>query len=685
MADIRNAILELRRDIDRHDRLYRQGMPEISDLEFDRLMERLVRLETEHPEWKNADSPTQRVGGEPVEGLTQVTHRVPMLSIENTYNIAELCEFGERVKKRIPDGPVAWVVELKIDGVAASLVYENGLLVQGVTRGNGIVGDDITHNIRTIRDVPLVLEPKKNGLFEVRGEVYMTGEALRHLNERQLAEGKPAFANTRNVTAGSIRLLDPKVCAQRHLRFFAHSVGSTEGMTATNHFDFLKELEGYGIPVTPHVRRFASFEEAVAYCEELSSEESTLLDDIDFEIDGLVLKVDDFAQREILGSTSKSPRWMIAYKVEKYEATTTLREIRLQVGKTGAVTPVAELEPVELAGTTVSRASLHNAEEIRRKDIRVGDVVVVEKAGKIIPHVVRVVLEERKKKLPEFEFPTTCPVCDEPLAKDDGGVFIRCTNINCPAQLKEKLRYFAGRSAMEIDGLGEKLIEQLVTTGLVKKLGDLYRLEKEELLALDRMGEKSADKLLEAIEKSKRQGLARLLGALSIRHVGTGTARALARRFGSMRTLREASLEELQSTDDVGEIVAQSVWDFFRDPVSAATVDDLAASGIMMECLPDENDDKPQLLAGQTIVVTGTLEKYKRHEIEQFIVSLGGKCASNVSKKTAFVLAGADPGGKVEKADKLGVRVVSENEFEAMIAPAAPAAEGNTAHQQMLF
>ncbi|HBT75845.1 MAG TPA: DNA ligase (NAD(+)) LigA [Planctomycetaceae bacterium] len=715
---MQTTIETLRRQLWDYDRQYRLGEPAVSDREYDLLLERLADLEQKHPECDNPDSPTHRVGGEPIEELQSVPHGVPMLSIDNTYNLAELREFGARVLKALPNENIGWVVELKIDGVAVSLAYEKGRLVRALTRGNGKIGDDITHNVRTIRDVPLVLRSpsatmsapaKKDAAFgaalfgtvdpgepevpdriipdsmvsdrmvpdriEIRGEIYMCGADLRRLNECRLAEGLPEYANTRNVTAGSIRLLDPKICAQRHLRFFAHSTGSLGGMHADNHFDFLEELKGYGVPVTPHVRKFDSFEKAVAYCEELSSEESTVLDEIDFEIDGLVLKVNDFEQRERLGATSKSPRWVIAYKVEKYEASTKLKDIRVQVGKTGTITPVADLEPVELAGTTVSRASLHNAEEIRRKDIRVGDTVIVEKAGKIIPRIVRVVLDDRKENRPEYPFPSACPVCGGALSQDEGGVYIRCTNFTCPAQLKEKIRFFAGRGAMDIEGLGEKLIDQLVDNGLVRTLGDLYRLEPERLLGLERMGKRSVRKLLEAIEASKTRGLARLLGALSIRHVGRSTAGALAKRFRCLAALRDASLAELESTEDVGETIAQSVYDFFHDGRTAAVVDDLLAVGAYSpaEDRPENPIDTAEEagrlpFAGQTIVVTGTLEKYKRNEIEELIVKLGGKASSSVSKKTAFVLAGAEPGSKVEKARSLGVRIVGEPEFESMLA-----------------
>ncbi len=420
--DARRRIEQLRKEIETHNRkYYLESQPEISDLEYDRLLSELKSLENTHPDLVTSDSPTQRIGDEPISEMTSVEHRLPMLSIDNTYSIGELEQYGQRTVKLLGDLAAEWVVELKVDGVAVSLVYEHGLLVRGVTRGNGRVGDDITHNVRTIIDIPLKLEGREvPPLLEVRGEIYMTNPDLVVLNERQREKGDPPFANTRNVTAGSIRTLDPRVCAERRLRMFCHGVGYCEGLRATNHMAFLDELRGYGLPATPHVASFPSFAAAIQHCEQLIER----LHELDFEVDGLVLKVNQFEQREQLGATAKSPRWLIAYKFEKYEAATRLNEITVQVGKTGTITPVAELEPVELAGTTVSRASLHNADEIARKDVRVGDEVIVEKAGKIIPHIVRVEKHKRKSDLPPFRFPTQCPACQTMLAKDEGGVYI---------------------------------------------------------------------------------------------------------------------------------------------------------------------------------------------------------------------------------------------------------------------
>ena len=664
MASAKEELERIRSEIRRHDYLYYiENKPEISDLEYDRLYQKLVRLEQEHPQWITPDSPTQRVSERPVAGLVSVTHRVPMLSIDNTYDLDELRAYGKRIAKLLPDEEIEWVVELKVDGAALSITYEDGVLVRAATRGNGQIGDDITHNVRTMRDVPLRLRgdhlPR---VLEVRGEVYMTNQELSRINKLREEAGEELYANTRNVAAGAIRLLDPRITATRHLRFFAHGVGYVEGLQSGTHIDFLREIERYGIPPTPNVECFPNFDAAVAHCEQLIER----LYELDFEVDGLVLKVNRFDQRERLGSTSKAPRWVVAYKFEKYEAVTKLENIHVQVGKTGAVTPVAELTPVELAGTTVSRASLHNADEIERKDVRIGDYVVVEKAGKIIPHIVRVELHRRDDNVRKFHFPTHCPECEAKLVKDEGGVYIRCPNPECPAQLRERLRYYAGRNAMDIEGLGDKLIDQLVRHGRVKSYGDLFRLDLETLSNLERMGEKSSLNLLEQIEASKGRGLARLLNALSIRHVGTRGAIVLATRFGTMERLRAATVETLSDVNEIGPVIAQSVHDFLHSRYGKHTLDDLESLGVQMQAT-EQAGGTSEKLAGKTLVVTGTLAHYKRDEIERLITQHGGRASGSVSKKTDYVVAGADAGGKLEKAQKLGVKVITEDEFRELI------------------
>jgi DNA ligase (NAD+) len=661
--DVGRRVQELRDAIRRHDYLYYvTAAPEISDRQYDRLVEELRKLESQYPELITPDSPTQRIGDQPVGNLRQINHRSPMLSIDNTYSVTDLRKYGQRLTGLLGGEQPEWVVELKVDGVAVSMIYEAGRLVTALTRGNGRVGDDITHNIRTISDLPLRLYGKSPPrLLEVRGEVYMRNSDLVSLNEQQKERGEPPFANTRNVTAGSVRLLDPRLCAQRPLHVFCHGMGYSEGFEAANHMELLERLQDYGLPITPHVKCFGTLDDAITYGDVVIEQ----LHALDFEVDGLVLKVNSFAQRQRLGSTSKSPRWMIAYKFEKYEGVTRLRGIRVQVGKTGAITPVADLEPIELAGTVVSRASLHNADEIERKDIRVGDVVVVEKAGKIIPHVVRVEKHERKRDAARFQFPTKCPECSTKLVKDQKGVYIRCPNPRCPAQVKERIRYFASRNAMDIEGLGTKLIDQLVRHGQVSDYADLYTLTATSLSALERMGKTSSEKLVQAIENSKARGLARLLNALSIRHVGNRVAAIIAERFHSMDRLMQASAEEISEVPEIGAVIAQSVVDFLHSDFGRRSIDQLRKVGVLMESI--EGRSASQVLQGKTLVVTGKLKNYSRDEIHALIETHGGHAASSVSHKTDFLVAGEDAGSKLDKAQELGVAIISESDFERLL------------------
>ena len=663
-AQAEREIQRLREQIRYHDyKYYVEAQPEISDLEYDRLVQRLRELEAQFPELVTPDSPTQRIGDQPVPELRSVRHRVPMLSIDNTYSQQEVRAWVQRIARMLPGEKIEYVVEYKIDGVAIALTYERGLLVLGATRGNGVVGDDVTHNVRTIRDVPLRLHgDDPPPVVELRGEVYMTNSDLVRLNEEQKKKGEPPFANTRNVTAGSIRLLDPKLCAQRRLRMFVHSLGYTEGVEFVTHMEFLAQVRRWGLKPTPHAQVFDDIDAVLAHCDELIER----LHELDFEVDGLVIKVNSLDQQRRLGATSKSPRWLIAYKFEKYEATTRVLDIQVQVGKTGIVTPVAILEPVEIAGTVVSRASLFNKDEVERKDVRVGDVVVVEKAGKIIPHVVRVEKHLRKKPLPKFHFPTRCPECGTPLVQDEGGVYIRCPNPDCPAQVRERIRFFASREGMDIEGLGEKLVDQLVSTGLVKTYGDLYRLKQEQLEKLERMGKKSSQNLIRNIQASKRRGLARLLNALAIRHVGRHVAQVLARHFGSMDRLMQASREELAAIPEIGPVIAESVYQFLHSPRGREIIEDLRRQGVLME-EPQVQQPREKPLAGKTIVVTGTLKNFTRDEIKQVIEQYGGRAASSVSSKTDFVLVGEKPGSKLQKARQLGVPTLSEEEFLALI------------------
>jgi DNA ligase (NAD+) len=658
---------DLREQIRLHDyQYYVVAEPTISDLQYDRLLQQLTAWEKRFPSLITPESPTQKIGDQPVEGLRQVAHRIPMLSIENTYTEAELRDFLQRVEKLLSGQPVEWVVELKVDGVAASIRYDQGQLTAAVTRGNGEIGDDVTHNARTIRGLPLRLQGKQiPKTLEVRGEVYMTNSDLVQLNQQRAGLGEAEFKNPRNVTAGSIRLLDPKLCAKRKLRFLCHGIGFCEGLQFSTHMEFLAKVRDLGIPITPMVKSFQSPQDVVDHCNELVEN----LHELDFEVDGLVIKVNSLEQRESLGATSKSPRWLIAYKIEKYEAITKLLAIKTQVGKTGTVTPVAELEPVQLAGTTVSRASLHNLDEIRRKDVRVGDWVVVEKAGKIIPHIVRVEKHRRQEDLPEFDFPQTCPECGELLVKDTSGVYIRCVSLQCPAQWRQRLRYFATRDCMDIEGLGDKLVNQLVDSQTVNSYADLYSLTLEQLMKLERMGKKSAENLIQGIQASKQRGLSRVLNAITIRHVGQRVATVLARRFGSAEKLMLATEDELSGTEEIGPIIAKSVFDYCRSEEGRQIFEQLANAGVLLTTSQEDSVDHSGVFAGKTLVVTGTLEHYSRDEIERLIGKLGGKASGSVSKKTDYLVAGQAAGSKLEKAKELGVKVLSEEEFRALAEP----------------
>jgi DNA ligase (NAD+) len=661
-------IAKLREEIRRHDRKYYvEAAAEISDRDYDRLVDELRELEAQHPDLVTPDSPTQRVGDEPVPELQPVRHRVPMMSIDNTYGTDDLAAWGKRVEKMLADAghaePIEWVLELKIDGVAMSLRYDDGVLKQAATRGNGITGDDVTHNVRTIHGVPLMLGlAKPPESIEVRGEIYMTNSDLVTLNEAQAKEGLPPFANTRNVAAGSIRLLDPRECAARPLRFFCHGVGDSTGLGAGSQTDLLAWATQAGMPVAPGTQVFGSLAALVDRGTELIEE----LHDLDFEVDGFVVKVNRFDQQRILGATAKSPRWAIAWKFEKFEATTTLAGIRVQVGRGGTITPVADLEPVELAGTIVRRASLHNAEEIARKDIRIGDVLVVEKAGKVIPHVVRVEKHLRKGRLRSWEFPTECPECGTAVVKDEEGVYIRCPNVGCPARCRERLRFFASRGAMDIEGLGDKLVEQLVSTGLVQDYANLYALTPEQLEPLERMGKKSAAALVEQIEGSKTRGLVRVLNALGVRHVGPRVATLLCERFPTIEKLQAASAEELANVPEIGEIIAASVHEWLQSDYGRRTIDGLRTAGVRLD-VPESDRAAGGPLTGKTLVVTGTLAGFSRQEAEEAIRKAGGRASSSVSKKTDYLVAGEEAGSKLATATKLGVPVLDEAGFRKLL------------------
>ncbi|CAN5832283.1 NAD-dependent DNA ligase LigA [soil metagenome] len=666
-AKIEREAAELRAEIDRHNRLYYvEAEPVISDQEFDRLLKRLEQIEAEHPELITPDSPTQRVGGQPIDGFETVKHAVPMLSIDNTYSYDEIREWDARVRKGLTAGEaVCYVVELKVDGVAVSLRYEQGKFQLGATRGDGERGDDISANLRTVRGIPLTLADDPPPVLEVRGEVYMPNAELVRLNELRKAEEKPPFANPRNSTAGSLKLLDSRLCAQRRLRFVSHGLGEVEDLEADSYWEILKLIRHWGLPTSPHNARCESIEEVIRHAVLWVDKRHEL----DYQIDGLVIKVDDLGQRARLGYRSKSPRWVIAYKYEAEQAVTKVKGIHVFVGKTGKLTPVADLEPVPLAGTTVKAASLHNADEIARKGVRIGDTVVIQKAGEIIPQVVRVEVEGRDGLEVPYEFPTTCPSCGAEAIRAPGEVDYRCPNppTKCPDQLKEWVRWFAHRDAMDIDGLGEKLIYQLIDKGHVRTLGDLYRLDEETLAGLDRMGKKSAQNLVKGLGASKQRTLDRFLTGLTIRHVGTRMAEILARRFETLDTIRSATLDELNAVPEVGSVVAASVYDFLRDPVNAQLIDDLLAVGVAPKPLPMVQASGKIPLAGKTFVITGTLPNRSRPEAEDLIKRHGGKVTGSVSKNTSYLLAGAEAGSKLEKARQLNILIIDEAELERLV------------------
>ena len=670
----------LRSEIRRLDHLYYvEAKPAVTDLEYDKLLKELTQLEEANPELQRGDSPTQRIGDAPVAHLVQVPHNVPMLSIDNTYSREELQAYFDRTEKLLEGESIDWVMEYKIDGVAASVRYEEGTMTLALTRGNGSVGDDITHNIRTVRDLPLrAVGNSAPEVLEVRGEVYMTNSDLADLNLRQIEAGDAPYKNTRNVTAGTIRLLDPSIAAERNLRFFCHGVGETQGLKAKNHMEFLNEVGMLGIPPTPEVQLLkgsAEVMKAVAALEEGMPE-------LPFEVDGIVFKVNDFEQRDRLGMRSKSPRWLIAYKFERYEAVTTLESISVQVGKTGAITPVAHLTPVDIAETTVSRASLHNADEIERLDVREGDVVVVEKAGKIIPKVVRVEKHERKEDLPKWTFPTRCPECDTELARDEGGVYIRCPSPVCPAQLRQRLVYFGSRPGMDIDGLGEEVVDLLLGRKVVASYADLYRLNVDDVADLNwlkqrkgkdgqmidvQVGRRNAVNLIDGIEASRTRGLARVLSSISIRHVGPRVAQLITREYPTIEKLSAASVEDLASIHEIGEAIAASVHEFCQSDYGKLVFDEFTEVGVELHEpeLETFNEDSP--LSGKTVVVTGTLQHYKRDEIKELIGRLGGRASGSVSKKTDFLVAGEKAGSKLTKAQELGVQIMTEDEFRELV------------------
>jgi DNA ligase (NAD+) len=652
-----------------HDHNYRYYVlddPQITDAEYDQLMRRLQELEARFPELIKADSPTQRVGAAPLETFGTVLHSQPMLSLDNAFSAADVRDFDVRIRRQLGQSdPIEYVAEPKIDGLAVELVYVDGLFVQGSTRGDGVRGEDITQNLRTIKTIPLRLiavahDPLPQRL-EVRGEVYMTKRDFQRLNARREEEGEPTFANPRNASAGALRQLDPRITAARPLTMFCYGVGGVEGVTFQSHWDVLHSLARWGFRINPHSEPCQGIEAALAYYERLRQQREELL----YEIDGAVLKVNALALQEALGTRSRSPRWALAYKFEPKQAVTQVKEIAVQVGRTGALTPVALLEPVQVAGVEVSRASLHNPDEVARKDVRAGDWVMVQRAGDVIPEIVEVLKARRTGAEKPFEMPTHCPICGSAVVRLEAEVVPRCVELSCPAKLKESIVHFASKRAMDIEGLGDKTVDQLVEHGLVKDIGDVYFLTKDDVLKLDRLADKSASNLMAAIERSKQTTLPRFLYALGIRYVGEHVADVLAREYPDWQTLQRAAYEELEGIHEIGPRIAQSIVAFFQDAGNQGVLEKLHRGGV--HARPLQRPASDQALRGKTLVFTGELQTYRRAEAKRLVEARGGRVTSSVSRSTSYVVAGADAGAKLDQARRLGVSVLTEDEFQALL------------------
>ncbi|HVF29895.1 MAG TPA: NAD-dependent DNA ligase LigA [Pyrinomonadaceae bacterium] len=661
-SKVEKEIQQLRFEIERHNELYyQQDTPEISDYEFDQLLHRLKVLEAEHPSLITPDSPTQRIGGK-ADSLKPFVHTVALMSLDNSYDLDELKAYTERCERLADGGAVEYVAELKIDGLSVALHYEKGVLAAGATRGDGVRGDDVTPNVKTIKKIPLKLKLHGKGHAEVRGEVFLSRTQFQKINAELEMQGEKTFANPRNCASGTLRMLDSAIVAARKLDMFPYDVLTGAQKMFPTHWENFTWLEKNGFHVNPNRALCRDFDELKTFVEKMEPKR----DELDYEIDGVVVKVNSTALQQEFGATTKAPRWAIAYKYPARQATTKLVDIHVQVGRTGALTPVANLEPVLLAGTTVARASLHNEDEIKRLDIRLGDTVLIEKSGEIIPQVLQVVASKRDGSEREYEFPTKCPECGFDAIRPGREAVRRCVNPDCPAKIKARIGYFASRKAMDIEGLGWVLIETLVDGGMIKDVADVYKLTVADIANLERRAEKSAKKLIDQIEASKIRGLQRLLYGIDIRHVGERYAKILARHFGSIDRLAEASEEDLLAIHEVGPTVAVSVYEWFRNPLHVDLVNRLKAAGVQMETEggPAVSDER---FAGKTFVLTGTLENYTRDQASKLIEDRGGRVSSSVSKKTDYVLAGSEAGSKLAKAESLGVTVLNEEEFARMV------------------
>ena len=664
---VKTKIEKLRKTIREHEyRYYVLDDPKISDAEFDKLMNQLKALEAKYPDLVTPDSPTQRVGGSPREGFQTVRHKRPMLSLDNAFSYDELREFDRRVRELAGRERVEYVTEHKFDGLSMSLQYEGGVFARGVTRGDGTTGEDVTPNVRAIRSVPLRVDSatlKKLRLgadFEVRGEIIMPRSAFEELNRQQEEQGGKRFANPRNAAAGAVRVLDPAITASRRLDFYAYMLLAGDRVPVKRHSDALEALAKLQFKVSRDWKLCRTLDEVLKYCEAWESRREKL----PYEIDGIVIKVNDIALQEELGFTAKAPRWAVAYKYPAHQATTVVKDIQVNVGRTGVLTPVAILEPVQVGGVTVSRSTLHNMDEVQRLGVQIGDTVLIERAGEVIPHVLKVVKEGKNRR--PFVMPKECPVCGTKIHKAEGEVAYRCVNAACPAKLKESLLHFAGRHAMNIDGLGAKIVDQVVDKGLVKDFADLYSLKLEQLAGLERMAEKSAQNLLDEIEASKSNSLARLIYALGIPFVGERTAQLLAEHFGSLDKLASATVEELSEVPEVGPKVAASIVEFFSEPANRKLVEKLRKAGLRFT--EERKAPRDSRLAGKTFVFTGALAHRSREQAEELVVSHGGKVSSSVSKKTDYVVVGSEPGSKYDKAKSLGVTILDEAQFEKLLA-----------------
>ena len=662
-ANIQSELESLRAEIDRHNELYYQSdAPEISDYEFDQLLERMKKLEADHPELVTPDSPTQRVGGK-AESFKPFVHTVPLMSLDNSYSLDDLKAFTERCERLADGRKLDYVAELKIDGLSVSLHYHEGLLSVGATRGDGTKGDDVTPNVKTIKRIPLKLKADGSSHVEVRGEVFLSRSMFQKINTELEMQGEKTFANPRNCASGTLRMLDSAVVASRRLDMFPYDVFRGNQKMFPTHWENFGWLEKNGFHVNPHRACCKDFDELVAFINEME----TARDGLDYEIDGVVVKVNSTALQQEFGATTKAPRWAIAYKYPARQATTKLEAIHVQVGRTGALTPVAYLDPVLLAGTTVARASLHNEDEIKRLDIKIGDTVLIEKSGEIIPQVLQVIESKRDGSETEYEFPTKCPVCGFDAVRPEGEAVRRCINPDCPAKIKARIAYFASRKAMDIEGLGDVLVDTIVDNGLVKDVADIYSIKAKDISSLERKGEKSAAKLIEQIEASKTRGLQRLLYGIDIRHVGERYAKILANHYRDIDKLANASIEELDAIHEIGLTVAVSVFEWFRDPRHQELIDRLKAAGVKTETDGLGATSFDERFVGKTFVLTGKLENYTRDEAAKLIEDRGGRVSSSVSKNTDFVVAGSDAGSKLAKAEGLGVQIVSETDLEAML------------------